>query len=113
MTTFVRLLFLLAGILLAMASCKRSDESESGITRRIHQFDKRSCPGGTVTRYDFQGTAVFVFADSCNYSDGGYAVTDANGSDICFLSGFAGGSHCRGSHFDSNATNPVLVFRKR
>ncbi len=109
---FIRLSFLMAGILLAMASCKHSDNTETGLTRAIGEFEKSACPGGTVTRFDFQGEQVFVFADSCKYSDEGYRVTNASGAEICFLAGFIGTTHCRGSYFDSAATNPKLVYKK-
>lgn len=109
-----RLLFLLAGILLALASCKRSDEPEpAGITQRISAFRNYACYGGTVTRYDFNGGQVFVFADSCGWPDAGYAVTDINGRDVCYLGGYGGLATCQGIRFDSNARNPSRVFQKQ
>ncbi len=111
----IRLLFLLAGILLALASCKRSDNTDTstGLTQRISSFRNFACYNGTVTRYDFNGGQVFVFADSCNWSDAGYAVSDINGKDVCYLGGFGGLATCQGLNFDSNARNPALVFKKQ
>lgn len=109
----IRLLFVLAGILLALASCKRSDESTStGLTRRISVFEGYACRGGTVTRFDFKGSEVFVFADSCGWSDAGYPVSDIHGTDVCFIGGFGGQTDCQGSNFDRYATNPVVVYKK-
>lgn len=111
-----RLLFLIAGILLALASCKKSEEhaaaDSEALARVIREFGNNACSGGTVTQYEFRNAQVYAFADGCVHPDNAVYVTDASGRSICTLGGIGGFTECQGVRFDSNATNPVVVYRK-
>lgn len=115
MTNISRAVAFIAMSALGIVSCKRDDASVSGpgITRQIRSFEDYACPGGTVTRYDFQNTEVFVFEQNCGVMDESYPVYDIDGKQICWIGGFGGIGECRGGNFYRDARNATVIFTKR
>ena len=114
MIPFARILIIPALAALAIGGCKKKETIETGpgISKRVAEFAGNACRGGTVTRYDFQGEQVFVFAGNCGYPDEGTYVYDLNGDPVCTLGGIGGFTECRGTRFDGNAMNPEVIYTK-